>query len=64
MLSILHLMVFFIGAIFAVKFPTVKVKWAVVAINAVLASVLGVVFVHDISTSKCTRTSSIMRDGD
>jgi hypothetical protein len=52
MLSLLHLLLFLIAAIFAIKFPTVRVKRIVIAVNTLLASVLGIIFMIDVATRK------------
>ncbi|KAF2831781.1 hypothetical protein CC86DRAFT_402277 [Ophiobolus disseminans] len=59
MLSLLNLLIFFVIAIFAIKYPTVKVKRVVVAINAALASVLGFVFIYDVATA--TKNARIVK---
>jgi hypothetical protein len=58
MLSLLHLLIFLITAIFAITFPTIQVKRVVIAVNTLLASALGMAFIIDVATRKSKRNST------
>lgn len=54
-LSLAALFIFFIIAIIAIQFPTIATRHAVLAINAILAGALGIIFARDVITSKSTK---------
>jgi hypothetical protein len=52
MLSLLYLLLFLITAIVAIKFPTFKARYVVIAVNTLLAGTLGLAFIIDVATRK------------
>jgi Flp pilus assembly protein TadB len=52
LLSLLSLIIFLVAAVFALVFPTTTIKNFIIALNATLAGVLGLIFAFDLARRK------------